>query len=121
MEIFRGLLGPSLLAGLISCGSACQCLAQPRSASSDVSATPRPALVERHKKIAEMHSKMATCLASQKTAAECQVEMKAACTSSLGGECPMGRGMGAMRGRGMMNGGQCPGWMMYEEPGRGND
>lgn len=72
----------------------------------------RQAMVENHKKAAEMHSKMAACLASDKTVDQCRQEMAASCGSIFGANCPMGGGMrGEGKGRGMMSGGPCMGWM----------
>jgi hypothetical protein len=73
----------------------------------------RQTLIERHKQVASMHEKMATCLASTKTVDQCRDEMIAACDANFGGKCPMG-GMGRDgRGRGMMG----PGWMFDDEAG----
>lgn len=65
-----------------------------------------------HKKIAEMHVKMAACLESDKSPAQCRQEMQDACSSNFGGTCPM-MGMGKMggRGRNAMGGGRCLDWM----------
>lgn len=96
------------------------------------SATPaqptREAMVENHRRMAEMHAGMAACLATEKTIAQCRKEMVDKCSTSFGGSCPWmggggrpdrpGRpGMGMMGGRGMgyWDGG-CMGWS--EEPGK---
>lgn len=76
----------------------------------------RQIIVENHKKAAEMHSKMAACLASEKTLEQCREEMAASCSASFGTNCPMGGGMrGQGMGRGRMGGGPCMGWML--DPG----
>lgn len=55
---------------------------------------------EDRQKMAEMHTKMATCLQSDKPMSDCQGEMMKACKGMMGKEgCPM---MGHMKG-GMMN------------------
>ncbi len=73
----------------------------------------RQTMSERHKTIAEMHSKMAACLESEKPIDQCRKEMADSCASSFNGTCPM-MGQGNMRGRGkgMMGGGQYWDWMM---------
>lgn len=79
----------------------------------------RQAMAENHKKAAEMHSKMATCLASDKTLEECREAMSASCGTTFGANCPMGGGMrGQGKGRGMMGSGPCMGWML--DPGASN-
>ncbi|MCX6123854.1 MAG: hypothetical protein NTV34_03785 [Proteobacteria bacterium] len=77
----------------------------------------RQALTERHKKMADMHTKMAACLESEKAPAVCRQEMIDTCSSDFGGSFPMmGKGMGKRggRGKGMMNG-SCMDWMMSPE------
>ncbi len=70
---------------------------------------------ERHKKLAQMHSKMATCLDSAKTTAQCRQEMMDSCSSNFAGYCPMMnmRHMGGP-GHGMMYGTYMD-WMMSPE------
>lgn len=80
----------------------------------------REIMAANHRKAAEMHAKMAACLASaDKTIEQCRSEMVATCSSSFGGNCPMGSGAGMMRGsgRGMMNGSgeSCMSW--FYSPG----
>lgn len=76
----------------------------------------RQAMVENHKKAAEMHAKMAACLASDKTIEQCREDMAASCGTTFGANCPMGGGMrGQGKGHGMMGGGPCMGWML--DPG----
>jgi hypothetical protein len=59
---------------------------------------------EDRQKMAEMHSKMADCLKSDKPMGDCQSEMMKSCKSMMGKEgCPMmGQMKGMMKG-GMMN------------------
>jgi hypothetical protein len=78
----------------------------------------RQTLIERHKQAAEMHDKMAICLASTKTVDQCRDEMIAACDASFGGKCPMVRkgGRGG-QGRGMMG----QGWMFDDDAGDDKD
>lgn len=75
----------------------------------------RQTMAERHKKLAEMHAKMAACLESDKAPTVCGQEMIDSCSNDFGGSCPM---MGARkrggRGKGMMNG-SCMDWMMSPE------
>jgi hypothetical protein len=73
----------------------------------------RQTMSERHKTIAEMHSKMAACLESEKPIEQCRQEMTDSCANSFNGTCPM-MGQGKMRGRGkgMMGGGNYWDWMM---------
>lgn len=76
----------------------------------------RQTMAERHKKAAEMHSKMAACLASDKAVEQCREEMAANCGTTFGANCPMGGGIrGHGKGHGMMGGGPCMGWML--DPG----
>lgn len=76
----------------------------------------RQVMAENHKKAAEMHAKMAACLASDKTVEQCREDMAASCGTTFGANCPMGGGMrGQGKGRGMMGGGPCMGWML--DPG----
>ncbi len=67
-----------------------------------------------HKKVGEMHLKMAACLESDKSPTQCRQEMQDACTANFDGNCPMiGMGPGKMAGRGKnaMRGGGCMDWM----------
>lgn len=59
---------------------------------------------EDRQKMADMHTKMAACLASDKPMSDCQGEMMKSCKSMMGKEgCPMmGHMKGMMKG-GMMN------------------
>ena len=63
---------------------------------------------EMREKMAQVHEKMAACLRSDKTIAECHREMKANCRAELGD-----RGCGMMQRRGM---GMAPGRMMSPPP-----
>jgi hypothetical protein len=91
----------------------------PLSASSVFAQTTQPTqaqrqtLSERHKTIAEMHSKMAACLESERPIDQCRQEMTDSCSNSFDGTCPM-MGQGNMRGRGkgMMGHGNYWDWMM---------
>ena len=49
---------------------------------------------EQRAKMAEMHSKMAECLKSEKPIDDCHAEMRAACTEAGPMSCGMGMGMG---------------------------
>jgi hypothetical protein len=78
-------------------------------------AAQRQAMTERHKKMADMHTKMAACLESEKAPAVCRQEMIDSCSSDFGGNCPMmGMGKRGGRGKGMMNG-SCLDWMINPE------
>ena len=78
-------------------------------------AAQRQAMTVRHKKMADMHTKMAACLESEKAPAVCRQEMIDACSSDFGGNCPMmGMGKRGGRGKGMMSG-SCMDWMMSPE------
>jgi hypothetical protein len=78
--------------------------------------TQRHTMSERHKKLAEMHTKMATCLESDKTPAACRQEMIDSCSSDFAGRCPMmGMGKRGGKGKGMMNGSYMD-WMISPEP-----
>jgi len=60
--------------------------------------------------MAEIHRKMAECLASTRPIAECRDEMRTSCQRRLGQTgCPMMGGMGAGMGHGRMGGGMRPG------------
>ena len=75
-------------------------------------AAQRYAMIERHKKMAEVHTKMAACLESEKAPAVCRQELIAFCSSEFGSNCPiMGMSKRGGKGKGMMNGG-CMDWMM---------
>ena len=56
---------------------------------------------ETREKMAVMHEKMAACLRSDKSLADCRNEMRAYCQSLGPSGCPMGPGMGM---HGPMNG-----------------
>ena len=49
---------------------------------------------EAREKMAVMHEKMAACLRSDKSIADCRNEMRAYCQQMGPGGCPMGPGMG---------------------------
>lgn len=69
-------------------------------------------MIDRHKKLAQMHGKMADCLDTDRTVAQCREEMMDSCSSNFAGHCPMmdmGRMGGA--GHGMMYGSYMD-WMM---------
>jgi hypothetical protein len=73
----------------------------------------RQVISERHKSMAEIHTKMVTCLNSDKMFAQCQKEMTESCANSFAGNCPMmGRGKMGGRGKEMMNGTGYWDWMM---------
>lgn len=60
-------------------------------------------LKEERKQMAEMHTKMAACLESEKPMSDCQGEMMKSCKSMMGKTgCPMMGEMGHMKG--MMHG-----------------
>ena len=65
---------------------------------------------EDRQKMAEMHTKMAACLGSDKPMGDCQGEMMKSCKDTMGkAGCPM---MGMGHTKGMMGG---PGMMMNNE------
>lgn len=73
-------------------------------------AEPKAPSKEMRQKMAEVHSKMATCLKSDKPMSECKGEMMKTCQEMMGQEgCPMmgqmGGHMGDMMGQGSMMGG----------------
>lgn len=70
----------------------------------------RQTMTERHKKLADIHTKMAICLESDKTHTACRQEMIDSCSNDFAGSCPM-MGMGGSKGKGMMNG-SCMDWMI---------
>ena len=75
----------------------------------------RQTMTERHKKLAEMHAKMATCLESDKAPTACRQEMIDSCSNDFAGSCPMmGMGKKSGKGKGMMNG-SCMNWMINPE------
>jgi hypothetical protein len=57
---------------------------------------PKEPTAEERAQMATMHEKVALCLRSSKTIAECHDEMKKNCT--MGDRCMMGMGMGKKRG-----------------------
>lgn len=68
-----------------------------------------PTAAQRHQ-MAEIHQKMADCLASERPIGECRTQMQADCQQAMGAQgCPMlmGAGHGMMAG-GMMGGGMMP-------------
>jgi hypothetical protein len=78
-------------------------------------------MADSHRMMADMHTKMATCLDSTKPLEECRQQMVESCSGSFGANCPMmgakgagGKGRGMMGGQrmGMMNHGPCMEWMM---------
>lgn len=74
----------------------------------------RQKMVEIHKKMADMHTKMVTCLESDKAPSLCRQEMLDTCSANFSGECPMigkGKRRGG-RGAGMMGNGCYMDWMM---------
>lgn len=103
------------LAALFSLGIATTSFSQ--GSKAQLSSAQRQAISERHKKIAEMHTKMASCIVSDKSPAACRQEMVDSCSTNFGGTCPMmGRenmGPGG-HGKGMMNG-TCMDWMISPE------
>lgn len=75
----------------------------------------RHTMAERHKKLAEMHTKMATCLESDKAPTACRQEMIDSCSNDFAGSCPMmGMGKKGGKGKGMMNGSYMD-WMINPE------
>jgi len=59
---------------------------------------------EERQKMAEMHSKMAACLKSDKPMSECQKDMMSSCQKMMGkGGCPMMGEMGGMMDHGGMH------------------
>ena len=59
---------------------------------------------EDRQKMSDMHTKMATCLKSDKPMSECQKDMMGSCQKMMGKDgCPMMKDMGAMMGHGKMN------------------
>lgn len=58
---------------------------------------------EQRTKMADMHSKMAECLKSEKPMKDCHKEMMDSCKEAHDGKCPMmGGHMGKMMGKGKM-------------------
>lgn len=53
---------------------------------------------EERQKMADVHTKMAECLNSDKSMDECHKEMRESCKDMMGKECPM-MGMGPMKGK----------------------
>lgn len=90
-----------------------------QTAKEAITAAQRQTMSENHKKMAEMHAKMAACIEANKTPSQCHQEMMDTCAASFGGSCPMmGRGkMGGGKGMGMMGNGTCMDWMMPSESG----
>jgi K+-sensing histidine kinase KdpD len=72
----------------------------------------RHQMSEMHKKMADIHAKMAACLASDKAPSQCRQEMLDACSTNFGGSCPMMGKMGSGQGMGMMGNGSCMDSMM---------
>lgn len=79
-----------------------------------ITSAQRHKMGEVHRKMADMHSKMAACLESDKAPSQCRQEMLDACSANFGGNCPMmGKGkMGGGKGMGMMGNGSCMDWLM---------
>ncbi len=90
-----------------------------QSQKGQVSVSQRQQMSQMHKKMAIMHSNMATCLESDKIPSQCRQEMLDACSASFGGECPMlgGGKMVGRRGMGMMGNASCVDWMMFPDSG----
>ena len=90
----------------------------PAFAADPETAAPSSPSPEVRQQMAAVHQKMAECLRSDRSIADCQAEMINRCRAMMGaGGCPMmgpmGVGMGpGMMGRGMMGGGSAP------EPGK---
>ena len=73
-------------------------------------------MVESHQKAAEMHARMAACLASDQTVDQCRQEMAISCGNIFDANCLMRSGMrGQGKGRGMIGDRPCMGWMF--DPG----
>lgn len=81
-----------VIAGLLVFGNIAGALA------ADATSTPPPPTKETREKMAVLHERMAACLRSDKTIAECRRAMMHDCQTSLGEQgCPMmgwGHGMG---------------------------
>jgi hypothetical protein len=98
----------SVLAAVLLLAISVNSAASAQSPQPMVSESKKESMVERHKKMSEMHSKMAACLESDRPAKECRKEMRETCSAAGGGECSM---MGK-KGKGMRNkGGSCEGMM----------
>jgi len=63
------------------------------------SAAQKHSMSDRHKKLAQMHVKMAECLESDRPATQCRDEMMESCSNNFAGYCPM-MDMGRMGGPG---------------------
>src|SRR5687768_11919705 len=97
-EYFNSRAGRFALAVIFSTGIASVAIAQV--SKPQPTASQRQAMSERHIKLSEMHTKMASCLESDKTFAVCRQEMIDSCSKNFSGKCPlmdvgkMGGGMG---------------------------
>ena len=84
-----------------------------------LTANQRQTIVERSKKMADMHSQMARCLEAGKELSVCRQALMDSCSNNFGTSCPMGLGKysgGKMNGPGMgMMNGRCMDWMMFPE------
>ena len=77
------------------------------------SAAQRQLMGERHKKMAEIHAKMAACLVSDRPLSQCRRDMADGLATHFKGNGPMmGRGMMGGRGMGPANAGSCAEMMM---------
>jgi|GEM_PF-2379937 len=100
------------LATLVSLAVATACLGQ--GTKTQLSTDQKQKVIERHKKIAEMHTKLAACIESEKTPSACRQEMIDSCSANFGDNCPLNdlgkRGSGG-QGKTKMRG-PCMDWMM---------
>ena len=92
-------------------------LANAQAGKTESPAAQRQKMVEIHKKMGEMHTKMAACLESDKDLTACRKEMTDTCSADFGGTCKMmGKGQMGGRGKGMgMMDGPFMNWMMNPE------
>lgn len=70
----------------------------------------RPEMAKMHRQMADVHVKMAECLASDKQIRECQKQMSGSC-SAMGDMMGKGQGMHGTMGKGLMDQGMmggCP-------------
>ena len=73
-------------------------LALPAAAKDDAGSASKQQMIEKHEKMARMHSKMADCLKSGKDAKECHEGMHKECPMGKGEACGEGCPMCAMHG-----------------------
>ena len=98
--IHRSYLLGAFLAGVVIAGSSIVFGADPQQS------TPAEPSPTSRQKMAEVHQRMATCLASDKPIAQCRSEMWKNCQDLMGKDgCPMMGAWGGGMGPGMMGGG----------------